>query len=351
MLKNATPRQIALYSVITISGIVGLGVILMMVMGIIEGPVFIFLVIVGLTFLSGYWVVLYALKRYIYRKIKLIYKSIHRFKVTAKDKTRDVDINTDIIGEVEKEVSNWILGQRREIESLKSMETYRRNFMGDISHELKTPIFNIQGYIHTLLDGGLYDSTINKAYLEKAARNVERLQTIVSDLESISRLESGTLMLDMQYFDIRKLTEEVFEELEMKARKAQITLTLKEGADSPFMVEADRENIRQVLINLVNNSIKYGNEGSGGTKVGFYDMENYILIEVADNGIGISEDHLKRVFERFYRIDKSRSRDKGGSGLGLAIVKHIIEAHKQTINVRSAPGIGSTFGFTLAKAK
>jgi len=349
MLKNATPRQIAVYSVLTITGMLGIFLIVLMQLDMLETGIVTWLIIITITFITGYGVVLYALKRYIYRKVKLIYKSIHRFKVTAKDKSRDVDINSDIIGEVEKEVSNWIKNQRREIETLKSMETYRRNFMGDISHELKTPIFNIQGYIHTLLDGGLYDASINHKYLDKAAKNVERLQTIVSDLESISRLESGTLSLEMQNFDIRALTEEVFEDLEMKAKKSNIKLLFKEGAERTFTVNADREGIRQVITNLLTNSIKYGRQGGGHTKVGFYDMENYILVEVADNGIGIAEDHLKRVFERFYRVDKSRSRDQGGSGLGLSIVKHIIEGHKQTINVRSAPGVGSTFGFTLAK--
>ncbi|MEM1322195.1 MAG: ATP-binding protein [Bacteroidota bacterium] len=299
-------------------------------------------------FCLSYFVVLNALKRYIYRKIKLIYKSIHRFKVTAKDKIRDVDINTDIIGEVEKEVSNWVNSQNKEIESLKSLEAYRRNFLGDISHELKTPIFSIQGYIHTLLDGGLYDEKINRSYLVKAASNVERLQTIVSDLESIAKLESGTLMLDMQPFDIRALAEEVLEDMEIMAKERKISLLFKEGADRGFTVHADRENIRQVLTNLIANSLKYGND-NGHTKLAFYDMDKYILIEVADNGIGIKETDLKRVFERFYRVDKSRSRTQGGSGLGLSIVKHIIEAHQQTVNVRSAAGVGSTFGFTLAK--
>jgi two-component system phosphate regulon sensor histidine kinase PhoR len=186
-------------------------------------------------------------------------------------------------------------------------------------------------------------------YLERAASNVERLLTIVQDLEEISKLESADLVLDLQRFDIKALVREVFGDLEMNARQRGITLQFKEGADKSFFVMADRESIRQVLTNLINNSIKYGNEG-GMTKVSFYVMDRQILVEIADNGIGIEEKHLKHLFDRFYRVDKSRSRESGGSGLGLSIVKHVLEAHNQTVTVRSTTGVGSTFGFTLDKA-
>jgi two-component system phosphate regulon sensor histidine kinase PhoR len=202
-----------------------------------------------------------------------------------------------------------------------------------------------------LLEGGIEDETINKDYLLRAAKNVERLQTIVEDLEIISKLESGSMALEIQSFDIKELALEVIEDLEMQARQKKLEIQLKDGAEKPFMVKGDRESIRTVLTNLAINSIKYGREG-GRTKIGFYDMDNYILVEVADNGIGIEEKHLKHLFDRFYRVDKSRSRDQGGSGLGLSIVKHIIEeGHRQRITVRSTPGLGSTFGFTLEKAK
>jgi two-component system phosphate regulon sensor histidine kinase PhoR len=303
----------------------------------------------GASFLISYLVIIRYLKKYIYRKIKVIYKTIHKRKVRPEEKSNTVDINQDIISEVEKEVVEWADNQAREIQQLKSWQEYRRRFLGDISHELKTPIFNIQGYLETLLDGGIHDPTINVKYLHRAIKNVDRLNTIVEDLESISRLESGELILEMQNFDIRDLAEEVFEEMEIKAQQRNISLLFKQGADQHFRVCADRESIRQVMVNLVSNSIKYGNE-AGHTKIGFYDMDRYLLIEVADNGIGIPQDHLNHIFERFYRVDKSRSRIRGGSGLGLSIVKHIIEAHNQTINVRSAPELGSTFGFTLAKA-
>ena len=286
---------------------------------------------------------------FIYRRIKLIYKIIRKSKVSMPDKRITRLQDDPILDNVERDVQLWAETQQHEIETLKTLETYRRRFIGNVSHELKTPIFSIQGYIYTLIDGGLYDENINMRYLERAASNVERLLTIVQDLEEISKLESADLVLDLQRFDIKALVREVFGDLEMNARQRGITLQFKEGADKSFFVMADRESIRQVLTNLINNSIKYGNEG-GTTKVSFYVMDRQILVEIADNGIGIEEKHLKHLFDRFYRVDKSRSRESGGSGLGLSIVKHVLEAHNQTVTVRSTVGVGSTFGFTLDKA-
>lgn len=297
----------------------------------------------------SYLVVLTFLDRYIYRKIKLIYKTIHNQKVNADTKREGVDLNQPIIGEVEQEVEAWAEKQQLQQQAYERFAEYRRRYVGDISHELKTPIFNIQGYLHTLLEGGYHDEKIAMSFLKKAAKNVERLQTIVEDLGAISRLESGELIFDADTFDIKELATEVLDEMDLKSKEVGIELGFKAGADFGFMVKADRESIRQVLVNLVANSLKYGNP-QGSTKIGFYDMDAYILCEVADNGIGIPEKHLPHVFDRFYRVDKSRSRQKGGSGLGLSIVKHIMEAHHQTINVRSSPGLGSTFGITLAKA-
>ncbi len=348
-LKNPTPRQIAVASAIYTT--LGFGLSLL-VAHLFQIQLFNWIVVLYtslLVFAWSYFVFVNFLKRYIYRKIKLIYKSIHKHKMSPEEKQSSINIDTPIIEDVEKEVTQWADAQAREIAELKKWQEYRRRFIGDVSHELKTPIFNIQGYLETLIDGGMEDPQINRNYLERASKNVERLLTIVEDLEAISRLESGELILDMQQFNIRKLVEEVFEELEMKARRRHIQLLFKEGAHQHFQVLADRESIRQVLINLISNSIKYGKEG-GHTKVAFYDMESLVLVEVADNGIGIPPEHINHVFDRFYRVDKSRSRERGGSGLGLSIVKHIIEAHQQTINVRSTVGIGSTFGFTLKKA-
>ncbi|MEO1438596.1 MAG: ATP-binding protein, partial [Bacteroidota bacterium] len=238
---------------------------------------------------------------------------------------------------------------RKEIEDLKKLEAYRRDFIGNISHELKTPLFNIQGYLDTLMEGGLEDPSINRMYLQRAATNVNRLSNIVEDLDMISQLEASELHLDITRFDIRALAYEIFDDFEMKADERDVKLAIKEGCDKPFFVLADRERIRQVLGNLISNSIKYGVE-HGKTVVSFYQMDKNILIEVSDNGLGVEEKHLPRLFERFYRADKSRSREQGGTGLGLSIVKHLIEAHNQTINVRSSLGVGSTFGFTLTAA-
>ncbi|MBP7238943.1 MAG: sensor histidine kinase [Saprospiraceae bacterium] len=291
----------------------------------------------------------FILDRYIYRRIKLIYKIIRQSKISVPDK-RFLRKGTDpILDGVEQEVQQWAETQQNEIETLKTLEAYRKRFIGNVSHELKTPIFSIQGYIYTLIDGGLYDENVNLKYLERAASNVDRLLTIVQDLEEISKLESEDLILDLQKFDIKSLVKEVFNDLEVNARPRNVNLTFKEGADKSYMVMADREGIRQVLTNLILNSIKYGIE-NGVTKVSFYVMDKQILVEVSDNGLGIEEKHLKHLFDRFYRVDKSRSRESGGSGLGLSIVKHILEAHNQSVNVRSTPGKGSTFGFTLDKA-
>ena len=350
MMKNSTPRQIATHAAFMISLANG-GVVLLTAAMIPQDFVWwtvpFFLLA---TFVCAYFIVLSYLDRYIYRKIKLIYKSIHNQKVSTDAKRESVYLDQPIIEDVEKEVQEWAAAKEREQDEYERFAEYRRRYIGDISHELKTPIFNIQGYLHTILDDKevMDDTKFTRKFLKKAARNVGRLQTIVEDLSAISRLESSELVLDMEPFNIRELASEVIEELDLKSRDLGVDLGFKEGAAADFMVVADRESIRRVIINLVNNSLKYG-VPQGQTRIGFYDMDKYILCEVADDGIGIPEKHLPHVFDRFYRVDKSRSRQKGGSGLGLSIVKHIIEAHHQTINVRSSPGLGSTFGITLAK--
>jgi two-component system, OmpR family, phosphate regulon sensor histidine kinase PhoR len=303
-------------------------------------------VVFGLT----YFVFNYVLEKFIYEKIKLIYKTIHTLKQAKESKIKTVNLHDDVISKVSEDVSHWAEQQNIEIEELKKLETYRREFLGNVSHELKTPIFNIQGFILTLLDGALDDPEVNRDYLEKSEKNIERMINIVKDLEIISQLESGEVKVTFTRFDILFLVREIYEMLETKANQKNVTLCFHDDIkdDTLVMVNADKERIRQVLHNLIENSINYGNQG-GRTKVSFYNMDELVLIEVSDNGIGIEEKHLSRLFERFYRIDKSRSRNQGGSGLGLAIVKHIIESHQQTINVRSAPGVGSTFSFTLKK--
>jgi len=348
MVKNLTPRQISLITSVALTILLSILGLLYFAIGSNIPDVLIVLLSVGSIFIVSYALISFMLERYIYRKVKLIYKIIHKSKTSVQNK-EDITKDEHILQRVSDEVKQWAESQEKEIESLKNLEKYRRGFLGNVSHELKTPIFTIQGYIHTLIDGGLYDEEINMKYLQKAASNAERLQNIVDDLEVISHLETGSIALDITEFDIRDLANDVISDVQFQAAEKSITVELKGGADKTFNVRADRDNITQVLNNLVINSIKYGEKG-GKTKIGFYDMDKFVLIEVSDNGIGIEEKHLKHLFDRFYRVDKSRSRTMGGSGLGLAIVKHILEAHNQTINVRSTPGQGSTFGFTLAKA-
>lgn len=282
--------------------------------------------------------------KYIYERIRIIYKTILKEKKLEKPKPHQADI----LQKAQEDVEQWVRTQEKEIQDLKKLETYRREFLGNVSHELKTPLTAIQGYVYTLLEGGLYDPVINMKYLRRAAKNIERLVSIVSDLEAISKYEAGEIKLNIQKFNIVDLILEVFDTMEIKAKKASITLEYNGNPYIPIHVLADQEKIRQVLINLIDNSITYGIE-NGKTKVSIFDMEDHYLVELSDNGIGIEKDELPRIFERFYRSRSGRQINKKGSGLGLAIVKHIIEAHNQHIFVRSTKGIGTTFGFTLMK--
>ena len=304
----------------------------------------------GIVFLVVLVFIRSVIRNYLTEKFKLIYKTIHNLKLTKEEKrNRSVDMSTDMMTKVEQEVTDWAESKRSEIEQLRKLESYRREFLGNVSHELRTPLFNIQGYISALMDGGLENPDINRSYLEKTEANIERMIDMIEELEVISRLESGEMQLDESNFDLYSLCREVYAHLEDQANARNITL--KFGADTGMglFVYADREKIRQVLVNLVSNSIKYGIE-NGRTKISVYDMDENFLVEVSDNGIGVEEKHLPRLFERFYRVDRSRSRAEGGTGLGLAIVKHIVEAHGQTINVRSTQGLGSTFSFTVRKS-
>ncbi len=297
-------------------------------------------------FLINLFIIRYSFDTIIFSRIKLIYKVIGKFAgVEKKQNENDNPLET-----VQEVVYRWSEEKNREIEELKKMAAYRREFLGNVSHELKTPIFNIQGYVSTLLDGGLEDNSINRRFLTKTEKSIERMINIINDLESISRLESGEVQLEEIPFDLYLLVEEVIDFLEIKAQKSNTTLIIKPEVPISFMVKADKESIREVLINLIDNAIKYGDKQDNRVRVKLYDMDEKVLCEVTDNGVGILQEMLPRVFERFFRTDKGRSRDKGGSGLGLAIVKHIIEAHRQTITARSNIGEGTTFSFTLEKA-
>ncbi len=309
------------------------------------------LIIVPVTITIVIFLVFYfSVEKFIYRKIKLVYKNIHGLKSTKGLADEKMSMSSDVISEVNKEVIEWAKERSTEIDLLKKQASYRKEFLGNVSHELKTPIMSIQGYLETLTDGGITDESINYLYIEKALKNVERMIMIIDDLVNISMLESGELELNFKKVDVCELTKEVFDSLEIQANQSSVKLSIKEGCDHVYNVWADEKLIREVLVNLVSNAIKYGYEG-GYVHAGFYNMGENILIEIADNGKGIAREHLNRVFERFFRIEKSRSRDMGGTGLGLAIVKHIVEAHNQNVNVRSTVDEGSTFGFTLKRSK
>jgi two-component system phosphate regulon sensor histidine kinase PhoR len=280
--------------------------------------------------------------------VRIIYKTIRRFKGST-GHTR-LDMGEDIVEQVNRDVMAWADSQIEEISHLRQTDTFRKEFIGNLAHELKTPIFNIQGFILTLLEGGMEDPEINRKFLLKAAKNVERMSGLLEDLDVITRMETATLDIEMVKFDLLEILRETIEGLEPKAKRNNVKLKLKKGMDGTrVMVLGDAAKIVQVLTNLIVNSINYGKQG-GHTEIRYFDADEAVLIEVADNGIGIKESDLPRVFERFYRVDKSRSRHAGGSGLGLAIVKHILEAHDQSISVRSTVGEGSTFSFTLQKA-
>ncbi len=299
-------------------------------------------------FIASYLTIYYSLNRFIYNRLKIIYKTIGKWHEVKHGQHKDKNPD-DILGMVNQVVLEWHDTQQQKIDELQKMADYRREFLGNVSHELKTPIFNIQGYILTLLDGGLKDKKINKKFLEKSAKSVDRMIAIVQDLEEITKFESGVMNLDETVFNINELCREVAEFLEVKADKNDTQIIIKEPENSRINVVADKMRIKQVLINLVDNAINYGRVENGRITISFYDFHDNVLVEVGDNGIGISEANLPRIFERFYRVDKSRSREKGGTGLGLAIVKHIIEAHRQSISVRSKPDKGTTFSFTLKK--
>lgn len=289
------------------------------------------------------------LEHFIYDRIRLIYKSIRSTK-QGKNKNKKIFSDGDIIENVNRDVEEWAVARNTEIEKLKEMESYRREYIGNVSHELKTPITTIQGYVLTLLDGGIEDKNINKKYLLRAAKNINRLTAIINDLEEISRIETGMLQMKIAPLNFSILIKDVFDFMEIKAQKRGIRLIYSIDFDKAIWVIADQNRIRQVIINLIDNSLKYGEKG-GETTISTFDMDDNFLIEITDNGIGLTQEELPRIFERFYRTDKSRSRDMGGTGLGLSIVKHIIEAHEQSINARSKLGIGTTFAFTLKKAK
>lgn len=287
------------------------------------------------------------IERLIYKRVKKIYDDLTLLESTSLSKSA---ITTDM-GTLTQEIDRFARDKKLEIETLKVREQYRKEFIGNVSHELKTPLFTVQGYILTLLDGAMNDEKIREKYLKRASKGVERLSYIVKDLDMITKLEVGDLSLKMEVFDIVELVKNVFEMFEMRASKNKITLTFDMDYSNPIYVKADKERIQQVLANLIVNSLKYGNL-KGTTEVSIENLiKNKVIVRITDNGVGIEKAHLPRLFERFYRVDQSGARSEGGSGLGLSIVKHIIEAHDEKIYVESQFGVGSEFSFTLEKAE
>jgi|AntDeeMinimDraft_5_1070356.scaffolds.fasta_scaffold03134_3 two-component system phosphate regulon sensor histidine kinase PhoR len=298
------------------------------------------------TYVFSFLIIQLRVEHFIYKRVKQVYDKVSLLDSSS---LRSEQITTDM-NSLTREVEKFAEGKKVEIESLKIRENYRKEFMGNVSHELRTPLFTVQGYIMTLLDGAMNDEKILKKYLKRANKGVERLTYIVNDLDMITKLEMGEMHLDIERFDITKLIQGVFDLLEMKATKKDIVLTFDLEYDRPLFVTADRERVQQVVINLIVNSIKYGKEG-GTTEVSIEDLTDHkFLICITDNGEGIEQKNIKRIFERFYRVDKSGSRKEGGSGLGLSIVKHILEALNEKLYVESDFGVGSEFSFTLEKA-
>lgn len=349
-MKTLTPRKIAMRAGLLTAGasaILSAGYLVLVSTN--STTMWLILVFPIGMYMASYTVFYYLMERFIDQKIKLIYKSIHQEKIGRPLTNMKIDMNRDVFREVNRDVEDWAQDYRKEISSLKEQAEFRREFIGNLSHELKTPITIIQGNILTLLEGAVDDKKIRNKFLEKAADNVERLENLTTDLDRITKLESGKDYLDIEKFNLVELIHHVAENLKDKATETKIDLLVKVPKTKIINVSADKSKIDQVLTNLIVNSIKYGKKG-GTTTVNIAIHSPLVHIEISDDGIGIESKHLPRLFERFYRVDKSRSRHIGGTGLGLAIVKHIIDAHHQTISVTSEVDKGSAFTFTLEKA-
>ena len=344
--KNLTPRQLSFFTALFLAIPVGLLVFAYEKRWVPALISFIFLL------LAGHLLIAWMLEKFIYRKIKLIYKFIYQTKASKREETYyKYILPRKSIDEVRQDVEQWAGQRSAEIELLRHNEAYRKEFLQNLAHEFKTPIFAIQGYVDTLLQGALENPEINKRFLQKAAKNVERLVNLIEDLDEISKLERGEITLHQQNFVIQELVRDVFENLSWKGEPKKISFSIKKGCEKALLVFGDKEKIRQVLINLVDNAIKYGKH-NGSVVASMYQTDgNNVLVEISDDGMGIPEKFLDRIFERFYRTTEGRNRDATGSGLGLAICKHIVEAHGQSMHVRSKENVGTTIGFTISNKK
>ena len=344
-MKNSLQFGVSLLTAMMVSLSIGLAMYLIHLLHWASFDWTLFIIIPALVFLFSYVIVYATMSEFIFRKIRIIYRLIDDLRADKSEREKQ-----NILDAVQEKVMEFSLQKSKEIEQLKKLEQYRKEFLGNVSHELKTPIFNIQGYLETLLDGGLDDEKISKDFIIRASRNAERLSEIVSDLLLISQYESGDLKLHIENYDVVEQVRDIFETFVIQARAKNIDLRFRDDDIKLIMVSADKSRIGQVFYNLISNAIKYCNDNCF-VSASFAYQNDQVLIEITDNGPGIAQEHLSRLFERFYRVDKARSRDKGGTGLGLAIAKHIVEAHKQTISVQSSVVLGTTFSFTLRAAK
>lgn len=344
--KNIKPHQLAALIAICISLPIAIGFTYALHSWQKGTVVFLILII------CIYYFITFLVNQFVYRKIKLIYKLIYQTKASKREETYyKYILPKKTIDEVKEEVEKWASQYAEELETNQKNETFRREFLQNLSHELKTPVFAIQGYVELLLDEEDEINPSQKKFLQNTARNVERMVLLLKDLDEISKLETGEQVLYKENFIIQDLIKDVYEALSVKINQNNIKAGIKRGCEQPITIVADKEKIRQVLSNLIENATKYGKD-NGSIMAGIYKTDvGTVVVEITDDGIGIANEHLPRIFERFYRTDKGRSRNVGGTGLGLAICKHIIEAHGQAMHVRSTLGVGTTIGFTIESKK
>jgi len=342
---SLSPRIIALLLACLISAIT------VAFLTFVEGVTRNMLFVVGVSsFVVSFFLVLYAIEFLVFREVNKMYKTIHKLRIRDFTISRKALIkNNNPFKKLNDEIFVYVAKKQKEIEELKRLEQFRREFLADVSHELKTPVFAAQGFIHTLIDGAIDDEKVRDKFLAKAAKSLDGLDALVKDLVALSQLETGEIKMNLEPVDLLAKTHEVFEQLESIAHKRNTSLKIRTETSS-VLVKADPQRIAQVMTNLVENAVKYGSE-NGRVLVTFEEDRKHILVSVRDDGPGIPPEHLNRIFERFYRVDKSRSKERGGTGLGLAIVKHILNAHKSKITVKSQLEKGTTFSFKLEKAE
>lgn len=343
---SLSPRIIALLLACMISALT------LAFLAFVEGVTNAMLFVVGISsFIISFFLVFYAIELLVFREVNKMYKTIHQLKIRDFSISRKSIIqNTNPFKKLNDEIFVYVAKKQKEIDELKRLEQFRREFLADVSHELKTPIFAAQGFIHTLIDGAVDDEQVRDKFLFKAAKSLDGLDALVKDLVALSQLETGEVKMNFERVNFVQVTQEVFEQLEKLTQAKGTSLLLKTPQAGPFWVKADPQRIRQVMTNLVENAVKYGNE-KGRVVIGLEEDKKHILVSVRDDGPGIPPEHLNRIFERFYRVEKSRSKDRGGTGLGLAIVKHILNAHKTRITVMSKVEKGTTFRFKLERAE